>query len=756
MKMTNKFLTGSAVALLLTAVLPSCSMEEPFADGGEGTLSLTTEINGDVKKTRAIGTDELTALREKCIVYISSNKGLVRKYKGLDNVPENITLRTGSYVAEAWSGDSVSASFDSKFYRGYQPFELAEGANSLTLRCNIANVLVSVDPESLKVNLKNLKVTFSHSRGSLEFTEENIPTAKGYFMMPNADKDLSYKIEGTKSDGGSYIKEGKIENVQRAHEYCMTISQDDTPITEGGALIKLEIADIPLIEEYVEIFPAPAIHGIEFDMAQQVTSVDRYFNDKKVYVRGYNGLSSIVMNVSDNCPNLTSGVNVLDGSVISDLNSKGISVEIRKSKDATADGGQVDVDEAYITFSKSFLDALPASESEYRFELEATDGNHKSSTAALRVANTDAAIEVMDPIGTVEAPDPETDPMAILASSAIVKGFIADETATGYGIMYREQGTFEWSKAYPTSSEAKAATRKAKATPGLTRADRVEYAVKLTGLKPGTTYEYRSFCDGFENSAVMTFATEEKFVIPGASFEEWSTYSAKTLLGTKNVVLPWPVGDKSASFWGSGNEGAATANKTLTTQTTDMIHSGSYAAKLASNSAVGVIAAGNVFIGEYVRTDGTNGVLSMGRPYNGSHPKAVRVYANYRPGGSVSVKKGNEQYIDDMVAGGTDQGQIYVALITEAQEIRTNPDDRKLFEPDGDYVLAYGQVTWKEAFGPDGRLQVIEIPFEYKEIAKTVRPKCLVITACASKFGDYFSGSASSVLYLDDFELIYE
>ena len=71
-------------------------------------------------------------------------------------------------------------------------------------------------------------------------------------------------------------------------------------------------------------------------------------------------------------------------------------------------------------------------------------------------------------------------------------------------------------------------------------------------------------------------------------------------------------------------------------------------------------------------------------------------------------------------------------------------------------MVAYGQVTWKEAFGPDGSLQRVEVPLQYNNRAATSKPLYLVIVCCASKFGDYFSGSSSSVLYIDDFELIYE
>lgn len=309
--------------------------------------------------------------------------------------------------------------------------------------------------------------------------------------------------------------------------------------------------------------------------------------------------------------------------------------------------------------------------------------------------------------------------------------------------MYREQGAPDWTKVPLNVTRA-----------GITG------SVTLTNLKPGTTYEYKAYADGFEASESKTFMTESVFVIPNASMEEWSTYKASTMLGTRTVILPWSVGDKNASFWGSGNEGSATASITILNKYGEMKHKGSYSARLASNSALGVIAAGNIFVGTYVETDGTNGVLSLGREYNGSHPSKVRVYANYRPGGGVKVSAGNEDLVD-VVEKGTDQGQIYVALTTGPIEIRTNPNNRRLFpmtpsDEDYDKVIAYGQVTWDKNYGPDGELQQVDIPFEYTSKANTIAPTHLVIVASASKFGDFFSGSSSSVMCLDDFELIYE
>lgn len=748
-------MVNAALAVSAAALLPSCAMDTPFGEGAEGTLSIRTDIRGDVVRTRAIGSDELAVLRENCVVYIENNKGLIRKFKGLDNIPAEIKLRTGSYVAEAWSGDSVSASFSQKFYRGWQRFEMNEGSNALTLKCNIANVIVSVDPASLDVNLDNMKVTFSHSRGELVFDKDNIGTAKGYFMMPNADKDLSYKVEGKKADGTAYLKQGTIANVQRAHEYCMTVLEDNNEVTEGGALIKLIIADIPVIDETVEIFPAPSITGDGFDIADQVVSLERSFSDTRVLVRGYFGLASLTVDFSGNFTGLESGQNILEGSVITTLKGKGINVEKRTSVDAaaSADGQDVEVEEVFVTFSKSFLDALPASDTEYMVTFNAVDGRHKSSVKSLRIANDATAVEHMAPVSTGAAPDPDKDPMAVLATKATLTSYVNSEDAASVGVKYRRQGESAWLTALASSAVEASARRNMRSTRA---ASPVPYTVSITGLTPGTVYEYAAFCDGYDAADVRTFTTESVFSIPNSSFENWSTYSASTLLGTKNVILPWSVGDKEASFWGSGNEGGATANKVLTDKSSDMVHSGSYSARLETKSAVGVIAAGNIFVGTYVKTDGTDGVLSLGREYNGTHPSKLRVWVNYRPAGNVKVKGGNESYVDDLQAGGTDQGQIYVALTDGPVDIRTKASDRKLFNPDDQQVLAYNQVTFKEAFGPDGELKMLEIPIVYNDRAKAKRPTHVVIVASASKFGDFYSGAEGSVFYFDDFELVYE
>lgn len=741
MKKILKYISCSAVALTAAALLPSCAMEEPFRSAGEGSLTIVTEINGDVIKTRAdLEGDELKSLRDNCVIYIENNKGVIRKYKGVDNVPPSIKLQTGSYVAEAWSGDSVSASFSSKFYRGYEEFEIAKGENSLTLKCNIANVVASVNPESLKVNLSDLKVTFSHSRDSLVFDEEAVSGgAKGYFMMPNSDKDLAYRIEGVKEDGSKYVRTGVIAGVQRAHEYSLNITQNQQDVNEGGALIRIEIEDIPLIEEFVEIYPGPSVKGIGFNIDEQVSNIEKPFSDLYVYVRGYgdDGLSSVILSTENEVEGFSGEMNILNDATASRLEELGIRHERKTSVEA---GTGVTVDEVFVIFSKDFLTGLQVSESEYEFKIEAVDSKHRIGSAMLRVVNSQDAVEVVYPVTTAPAPDTEADPLAVGARRATLQGIINDSAATEYGIMYHARGEASWTKVYAEQSRAARSTR----------AVAIPYSVQLSGLEPGTTYEYKAFSGDYESSVVYTFTTESVYQIPNASFEEWSTYTASTMLGNRSVILPGSTGDKYTSTWGSGNEGSATVSKTLTNKYDGLKRTGQYSARLASDQSAGILAAGNIFIGEYAKTVGTNGVLNVGRPYNGSHPSKVRVYCNYRAG-EVDIVKDKSLPIN---SGDKDHGQIYVGLVSTPMELRTA--DKFLFTPEREEVIAYGEVTFIGDYGDDNELKEVEIEFNYNDKAKTQRPGYLVIVATAAKYGDYFSGSSKSVMILDDFELVYE
>lgn len=742
MKKIIKTYIVSAVVMTAGCLMQSCQSEAPFSVDGEGRVRLNVEV--DSRLTRAVEGEE--DLKANARIYISNEKGVLNKWVGVQNIPSNgVALRYGSYVAEAMAGDSVPASFSKKYFKGASEFTLESTSSTaqVSVACRIANVVASIDESTIDSNLmSDLKVVIGNSKGELTYAADSIMDY-GYYMMPSGDTSLTYTITGVNNKGTSFTKTGEIKDVQPAHNYRFMFEYNPSVDGQGGAFLTVIVADEELYEDEVVIVVKPAFSWAGNDPAinSQIIGKPGQFIDKTLRVYAYNGFRSLTMTTDDSSLATILGGSEFELTEISEAGKTALATRGVTFTEGTPTGNLC---KYYITFTSSFLNSLPERATEYVVNVEAVDINGKKGTQPVRIANTDEAIVYADPI-IVETELFEKDFTAVSATSASIPLKITNPDVENPMLQYRASGAGSW-ESVPVS---------------FTRAD-IAAVVKVSGLTPSTVYEYRlvagNLIDGayeFE-SGINSFTTESKYIIPNASFEDWGEYTAKTMLGNKTVIYPGLSRESHEDhFWDSGNEGAATANKVLTNKSTDMVHSGTYSARLASDAALGIIAAGNIFTGYYVKTDGTNGVLSVGHTYDGSHPSKLRVYANYRPGDGAIVKGENKQYVD-IVNGGSDHGQIYVALTTAPIEIRTNPSNRKLFDKTDMEVLAYGEVTWKEAFGQDGQLQLVEIPLGYNERAKTNKPTHLVIVCSASKFGDYFCGSSKSVMYLDDFELVYE
>lgn len=720
--------------------LCSCSDEIPYDTGdGEGRLIIKTSISNDVKGSVSRGSragvtdDELAA---KTLIWISNSKGVVRKYNGIGEVPaQGVWLLADNYVAEAWTGDSVPASFEDKHFKAREEFSIGSGeTRQLNLECKIANVVVVVDyDKSVRDLVSECVFEAGHKAGKLTYEGLEASGKPGYFMMPSFDKNISYTFTAKNNlNDGAVTKHGAIENAKPGHKYTVHISQGDPSVSEfGAALFDIEVDETEIeVAEVIEIQMEPVITGLTHDISQPIVSTNGAFDECRLWVQS----TSHIEYVEVECPAFTAylgagqtkfGVLSMSDEVRQKLEGYGFSYSLITHKN---DPENPQFEEMKLRFNENFLSIF--AEGEHTVTITVHDANNLTGVA--HVTFTSAKMQ-LDPL-------PSASP-AVWADRVTLTATILNPDATNAAIEWRRLGSQQWNRATPAAAPG------ARAEAGTT------ITATVTGLTAGTTYEYRAVCDGYE-SKPYTFTTEAATQLPNAGFEEWDTSSEAHLVYASGGTM----------FWDSGNHGSSTMNKNVTTRAEDKKHSGSYSAKLASQfvgvGIIGKFAAGNLFVGKYLATNGTNGVLGWGRPFT-SRPKALRGYVHYTP---AKIEYADSDAPAEYVKGEMDRGIIYIAIVDNTKtsykaeswpcivNTETKKDGTKaLFEKNGANVIAYGEKVFEGATAGSDMVP-FEITLDYR--TEDVKACNIILTISASKGGDYFAGGPS-VMYVDDLELVY-
>ena len=726
MKKTIKLLALSAG---LTAALSGCMADEPLYSEGDGTIYLSTRLNSDVQvKSRA----ELDDLVKSCDIWIANDKGIVRKFDNLADIPsDGIKLVAGSYKAMVWAGDSVPASWTARFFKGQTDFTLNGGdKRSIEIVGRIANSAVSVNfDRSVDDVLSGYSLTVGHSQGTLTF-DENTEGKIGYFMMNSRDKSLTYTLKGTLNNGEEYVRTGSIDNCKPTTLYTLKVSCSETSGDAGGVYFTIEV-DETMIDMPVDITidAAPEIKGIGFDLSQPQRASEGNLGSRSVWITATSKITNFVL-ACDHFDTLFDFqgeddfdfLNMTDEDLKNRIMDAGISYIYNENPQK---------DDSFLptiklTFDSKFTDSLV--EGEYPINITVTDENGKSATACLNIIISDALLvteEVSDNLGE------------IWATHATLSVSVQKEGVDNVVLKYRKKGTQSWEGSVSPLSRAYEA--------GTT------LTFELTDLAPGTTYEYCGATDEFTGN-ILEFTTEDDAQLPNSGFEDWDTsqkaYQIYAAGGTK--------------FWDSGNTGSSSIGKNVTVPTSNPIHGGEKAISLESQKVVIKFAAGNVFIGEYLRTDITDGVLGWGRPFS-SRPKQLKVWAHYTPAQIDNTASEAPEY----VKGELDRGTIYIALMNDSVEtdngksypviIKTKSSERRLFDPNGkdkNRIIGYGIYDFTEATEGNELVQ-ITVDIDYDSYNSNRRPSYIILTASASKGGDYFAGGNGSKLVLDDIELVY-
>ena len=102
--------------------------------------------------------------------------------------------------------------------------------------------------------------------------------------------------------------------------------------------------------------------------------------------------------------------------------------------------------------------------------------------------------------------------------------------------------------------------------------------------------------------------------------------------------------------------------------------------------------------------------------------------------------------------GKPDQCQILMFLTDWDEPFLVNTNEKKFVDLDNDPgIIALGQLNSSESSSDYIRFT---IPLVYRDNQRM--PEYLVIAAASSRYGDYFTGGRGSVLYIDEFEFVYD
>lgn len=714
--------------------LVACNKEAEFAEE-EGSLKLSIGVSDKVNVvSRSLSEEEQTILEQDCKVRIYSGETLVQKYQGIDKVPEQIQLVSGDYSVRVTAGDSVAASFEQRFFEGKKDFSIEKGAvSTVEVNCGIANTVVAIVwDESLKEMFQeDYQVTVTSSTGELVYSSANAD-AKGYFSLPENNRKLTCKFRAMTLGGKTYESSSELSDLSPATLYNLTYSYKETEVgPTGGAALNIKVEEVPLGDTYTitlkqrPVIVCKDVDGQSYDLEQPMYLELNTQADYSIQVSTSSALTNLVFR-NERFTEWGGSANQLDILTLNEQDMEtwknvGISVSDKKQ---TSNG-----DVWTVCFAKDLIAKMTAEEGSVETTIEAVDAEGKSRVTVWNIVASNATVKTS-----------ETKPYEVWTSKATLHAEILREMLFTPKFRYRVKGEQEW-----TTVDADLSAN--------------SFGKEITGLTPGTTYEYQAMDGDQASSVTCEFTTETEFQPENAGFEY-----------TSGSVPTYIYGEGQSMWWDTGNHGSATlgalGGKDVTTSDASVKHSGNQSLLLSSQfvglGSIGKFAAGNLFAGKYLKTDGTDGVLGWGRPCT-SRPKALKLWVRYEPG---TVDNGGSHIAN----GVTDQGIIYVAVgdwAGQAAEGETWPfvvktKDQTLFTTEkgtysGDGTIAYGEKIFTEAYKEGTNLKELTIELDYNNYGGDQRkPTSIIIVASASRYGDYFEGSGASKMWLDDMELIYE
>ena len=328
------------------------------------------------------------------------------------------------------------------------------------------------------------------------------------------------------------------------------------------------------------------------------------------------------------------------------------------------------------------------------------------------------------------------------------------------GFEYREKGALDWITLDIADVTSDGGT----------------FIAHIKNLKPATEYEVVAF-SGESRTEEVVFKTDPATPIPNGSFEYASKVAGKDYY--KFYDPDCGVDDGVYMFWGAGNgegsegvNGSANLGIVITYVDTEDKVDGNQSVRAQTSQMAGMLAAGNLFTGQFAGLVGTSGgKVNFGRPWS-TRPHALKLYCKYSTdkmdiinGSPAGISLSKEDYDRAQIKfaigtwdyrkyGGTSESPVHInttdpsTFVDFSNDASTIANGDLIIHHDG-YILNGEE---KVSVATDQWLEYV-IPLNYHSF--DTKPTHIIISCAASQFGDFFTGSSSSTLWIDAMALIY-
>lgn len=614
---------------------------------------------------------------------------------------QRMVLPIGKYTVVVRSNDVSNASWETPFYQGKEEVEVKQGEiTNAKIVCNIANTKVSVIyGESVKNHFLDYQTVVSNSFDSLTYTRDEYRA--GYFTP----EKLNVKLNLTNNDGNTFMIKKVYSDIQPQYHYrfIFTLDEGDGNIDAGAdfdVTVNKELKEVEckiFIKEEDELF-GKGIPELTLDGA--------FENNVLTFMKEEDAIT----------PKASLKLSVPNG--IQSINLKTHSWQLgENSLDQTnwpKDFPSIDLlqTEQTLDFTSliEFLQPEGTKTAMHKFVLRVLDNlNQEEEITFSFEIKADVEVRAENPI--------------VWAKFATLKGNSVDLDNLSFEI--RKKDAIESEKITDVSIDAVTGN----------------FTALKTGLETNTDYQYRAI-SGENESDWYDFTTEDAPTVVNLNFDKWC----------KDNKSWMPNAEGASTIWDSGNKGTntdpfGTHNPTSKEETFCAISgSGKNAVRMQADVVFGNFAAGNIYTGNFVKAvlNPTGAQLNFGIPYKGK-PTKLKGFYHYTPG---VINNGNK---NDM-SGKTDIAQIYLALFKWDKAFAVNTATSTFVDLNpktNPNLIALGMFETSEA-SPENEYQKLDIDIKYYS---NDEPTYILIVASASKYGDYFTGSTESILYIDEFEL---